>query len=156
MSIRTATIFDAFILFRIAMDSVAPHKDTEFHNGGWEHFLLSISVESTLNRLASNRYRCFCYTQNGEAVGFITIRDLEKIDQLFVSPGTQRKGIARALWEHARRECLALKQPPRFWVRSSRQGVPIYRRFGFVEDGGVKVENGIRYQVMRLDDLSNE
>lgn len=156
MTIRTATIFDAFSLFKIAMDSVAPHKDTEFLNGGWECFLSSISVESTLNRLASRRYRCFCYTQNGDAVGFITIRDLEKIDQLFVLPSAQRKGVARALWEHARRECLALKQSPRFWVRSSTRGVPVYRRFGFVEDGSVQAENGIRYQVMRFDGLSVE
>lgn len=156
MTIRTATIFDAFILFRIAMDSVAPHKDTEFHNGGWEHFLFSISVESTLNRLASRRYKCFCYTQNDDAVGFITIRDLEKIDQLFVLPGAQGKGVARALWEHARQECLALKQSPRFWVRSSTRGVPVYRRFGFIEDGSVQVENGIRYQVMRFRGLSSD
>lgn len=156
MNMRTATASDASVLSRIAMDSVAPHKDIDFSEEGWERFLSSNSIESTLNRLVSNRYKCFCYSQDGKISGFITILELEKIDQLFVRPEAQRRGIARALWEHARHECLALKHPLRFWVRSSTAAVPVYRRFGFVEDGCLQVENGIAYQLMRLEDLSVE
>lgn len=152
MNIRTATVSDASVLSRIAIDSVAPHKNTDFSDQGWERFLSANSVESTLNRLASKQYKSFCCTQDGETVGFITIHKLEKIDQLFVLPDAQRKGVARTLWEHARQESLAVKHPLRFWVRSSTMAVPVYRRFGFVEDGCLQMENGIAYQLLKFED----
>ena len=151
MNIRTATITDISTLSRIAIDSVTPHKDTDFNDEGWKRFLYSSSFGSTLYRLTNSQYKCFCCTQDSETIGFIIIRELEKIDQLFVLPSAQRRGVARALWEHAKHECLMLKQPLRFWVRSSAPAVPVYRRFGFIEDGGPQTEHGIGFQLMRFE-----
>src|SRR5690606_33598588 len=102
---------------------------SDFSQAGWENFLLANSAESTLTRLTSARYQCFCYTQEGEILGFITISDFQKIDQLFVLPKAQRKGVARALWEKIRTQGLTLNNPLRLSVRSSTTAVPVYRRF---------------------------
>ncbi len=150
MTVSPATPKDAPILSNIAMEAVTPYKEVDFSDAGWRRFLSSNTVASTTNRLRDSRYKCFYLKLETSIAGFITIRDRGKVDQLFVRPTAQKRGVARALWEHTKQECLREGNKTGFWVRSSTMAVPVYRHFGFVEDGEAKTEEGITYQLMRL------
>jgi GNAT superfamily N-acetyltransferase len=64
--------------------------------------------------------------------GVIALRDSGRIHKFFVSSDMQGKGVARALWEHAK----AHASRSTFIVNSSLRAVPVYSRFGFVAKAG--------------------
>src|SRR5690606_40652166 len=66
----------------------------------------------------------------GEIVGVVGMRDGSHVYHLFVAEEHQGRGLGRALWEHAKAECLRRGRPAAFTVNSSRGAVPIYERFG--------------------------
>lgn len=150
MNIREARKKDAGILSKIAVEAVMPHKSIDFTDDGWKTFLSATTPEATRRRLEDIRYSCFC-AENGEDIeGFLTIKDGEKLDQLFVRPSAQRAGVATRLWEHAKAAFSSAGQSTDFWVRSSTIAIPLYRRLGFVECGGRVTENGITHQLMKM------
>ena len=61
-----------------------------------------------------------------------------------------REGIARTLWHRAREAALQSGNPGEFTVNSSMVAVPVYRSFGFVQDGAVVLTHGMAFQAMRL------
>lgn len=78
----------------------------------------------------------------GELAGFIAIRPPSHLFHLFVAQAFQRRGIARALWEHARGDAAT------FTVNSSPFAIPAYVAMGFQCDGPLACHNGITFQPM--------
>ncbi|TAJ92687.1 MAG: GNAT family N-acetyltransferase [Gammaproteobacteria bacterium] len=101
-------------------------------------------------RILSDDYLTLCYEEEGAIVGIITILRHEKIDQLFVHPLYRRIGIAKGLWDEARRICEAGGGLGSYWVKSSSLAVPLYESFGFTHAGGRRKKNGIVYYPMEL------
>lgn len=116
---------------------------------GAEHFLASVSLQAEREYLASERYRYLLAYSDSQLVGFIAIRDGSHLYHLFVERSHQCQGIARRLWERARRELRASERTESFTVNSSLSAVPVYQAFGFFPTGSIQREHGITFQPMR-------
>ena len=150
MNIREVKLEDAPRLSEIARISVEPFKYVDFDKGGWERFFEATSISSTEDRIENHSYFCACGLQRDRIVGFITIKDFGKIDQLFVEPDAQKSGVARELWNYTKKKCLGSSAKGNIWVRSSSYAIPVYESFGFEKEGLLQKENGIVYQLMKL------
>jgi len=113
------------------------------------------SVSEFEQRLANDEFKSYVFItpgqalQSGEIEGFISIRLLPErihLQSLFVSESKQRRHVASQLWEYVLQEHPA----KHYTVRSSIYAVPVYRRFGFVEQGDIQTNEGIRYQSLSL------
>jgi GNAT superfamily N-acetyltransferase len=149
MNIREATLADVPSLSELAIAAVEPYKQIDFDEVGWERFVAANSLTTTKWRLQNDVYFCLCALRDNKVVGFITIKDFEKIDQLFVEPKNQRLGIARSLWQYAKEKCLTYSSPRTFWVRSSSYAIPVYESFGFAKIDTLQNESGTTYQLMK-------
>lgn len=80
-------------------------------------------------------------------MGVIAMRDVSHISLFFVREEHHRKGVGRALFEHAALEC-GIK---RITVNSSPYAVPVYRALGFSQTAGEQLQDGIRYTPMEYE-----
>jgi GNAT superfamily N-acetyltransferase len=116
---------------------------------GAEEYLASVSVQAEREYLASERYRYLLAYSESQLAGFIAIRDGSHLFHLFVARSHQRQGIARRLWERARRQLCAPNSNGGFTVNSSLSAVPVYEAFGFVPTGSIQRMHGISFLPMR-------
>jgi GNAT superfamily N-acetyltransferase len=86
-----------------------------------------------------------------EVAGFIAVRERSHLFHMFVGKRWQRRGIARQLWEVARREAIAGGNPGFFTVNSSNYALPVYESWGFVRTAPMQFTKGLYYNPMRLD-----
>lgn len=138
---------DVYRLIRRVYDEfVAP----DYSGEGNRFFYDWIDPVGIAERQRNNR-SILIARQGSELAGMIEIRDNNTISLLFVDKGFQRKGIARRLFRQALSLCRQ-KDPQlaTFYVHASPYSVPVYRRLGFVETGGMLEENGIKYYPMKL------
>jgi ribosomal protein S18 acetylase RimI-like enzyme len=122
----------------------------DFDEYGWDFFTNNTDIESVRDRLEDTKYIILCYSLNKRIVGVIAIKELTKIDQLFVLPEVRRQGIARKLWEAARDISFAKGNTGGFSVKSSTLAIPVYEKFGFTVVGKRETLNGVRYTPMEL------
>lgn len=126
---------------------------------GLSHFYLSSNDEtlpewlsSTLelkefeSRLKNNDFTNLVCENNGNIVGYISIKNKNHIYHLFVSRHHQRKGIAKRLWGKAKSLC----QSSTYTVRSSLYAVPVYECFGFSKSNGIETKDNLQFQAMEL------
>lgn len=113
-------------------------------------FLAGFAPETIKGYVGSVSYRYLVALIEEQIVGVLGIRDSQRIIHLFVAESYQRRGIARALWSHARSELLARGGEASVVVNSSIYAIPVYERFGF-ETIGPRVERaGVTYVPMQL------
>ncbi|MGQ9425083.1 GNAT family N-acetyltransferase [Gilvimarinus sp. F26214L] len=149
MDFDFASVEEAEELSRLMLAAVSPHRETDFDDRGWQRFLGAASAAQMKDRLRDEDYLVLRSKTGDRITGFITLYRFAKIDQLFVLPNYQRRGVASRLWCRARD--LAVDNGTRqFWVRSSTLAVPVYARFGFRAVGGRQTEGGIRFHRMEL------
>ena len=98
-----------------------------------------------------NGYRYHVAELNGELVGFVGVRDNKHLYHLFVTKSMQGRGLGRSLWQFAKEECLRNGNQGVFTVNSSRNAIPVYERFGFVQCASEQNSNGVVYNPMRLE-----
>ncbi len=149
MHIRLAQPDDAPAIKALILAAGATERATDFDEQGWATFLAVTDIEPIRNRLNNPEYFCLlCFAEEEALAGLITMRNFEKIDQLFVAPDCRRLGVARSLWFEAKAICEQNGNSGPFRVRSSSVGVPVCASFGFVATGPRTVENGIAYTPM--------
>ena len=89
----------------------------------------------------------------GTLAGFIAVRDRSHVYSLYVDKAYHRRGIARRLWETAKRAALAdagrSGHPGIFTVNSSNHALPFYASLGFVPTKPMQV-GIVRYNPMHL------
>lgn len=117
---------------------------------GAELFLSSISVGAIGRCVSSSSFDYRVGFIDGRLVGVVAIREGEHLFHLFVSPEFHRRGIARALWEHAASEAVKAGSPAGFTVNSTPFAVPIYERLGFRAVGPRTEKHGIAFVPMEL------
>lgn len=98
---------------------------------------------------------CYVAELDQALAGFISVREQRHIFHLFVSKVHHGKGIARALWEHARLRTQPQGSSAIFTVNSSNYAVPVYERLGFVRTAPTQCKNGIYFNPMQLDESAH-
>jgi len=88
---------------------------------------------------------------DGELAGFIAVRDRSHLFHMFVGKRWQRRGLARRLWDVARRDAIALGNPGFFTVNASNYALPVYEAWGFVRTAPTQFVKGLYFNPMRLE-----
>lgn len=147
MSYRPANLRDAAAISELVTALAEKFITPDYSSTGAAVLLESMSPEQTRERMKLGfRYRVA--VERRRIVGVIAMIPRGHLYHLFVAETHHRRGIARTLWTTARDEALENGNPGRITVNSSRYAVPVYRRFGFVEDGGITAKNEITCQPM--------
>jgi GNAT superfamily N-acetyltransferase len=107
-------------------------------------FLDSLTPAATAERIRSDKFAYYVAVDGDGIRGVIAIREGFHLYHLFVRADSQGKGVARALWEHARSRCGSSV----FVVNSSLPAVAVYERFGFVVKDGPQSANGLTFVPM--------
>ena len=144
---RIATENDAAEISELVRGLAERFITPDYSATGAAVLLESMSEEQTCERMKLGfRYRVAI--DDGRSVGVIAMIPRGHLYHLFVAESHQKRGIARMLWTTARDEALAAGNVGRITVNSSRYAVPVYRRLGFVEDGGITALNEVSCQPM--------
>lgn len=142
LSIRRATPADAAAISQLttalAQRWIVPDCSPE----GAEHLRTSFATDPTAQRLAGD-YVYYLAEDAGDVVGIAAIRPPAHLYHLFVADRMQRQGLARALWNAARRDFFATHAFAPVTVNASRVAVQVYERLGFVAQGAERVHNGV-------------
>lgn len=147
MKIRLARLDDAACIAALVDSSSAVVRD-DLNDDAWRFIQSANTAESFRSRLSDPAFSIYCTVSGDRMTGMISIRDQQKVDQLFVLPGYFRQGIATQLWWHASRHALKCNRSGYYWVKSSSMAVPVYKSFGFHCVGSQHTSNGITYQMM--------
>lgn len=86
---------------------------------------------------------------DGELAGFIAIRERRHLFHMFVASPYQRRGVARALWDVARREAIAAGGDGSFTVNASNYALPVYEAMGFERTAPMQCVNGLYFNPMK-------
>ena len=81
-------------------------------------------------------------------IGVVATRDDRHLYHLFVAESHQRRGVARSLWELARRACVQAGSEGPFTVNSSQFAVEVYERLGFRATSGAMEMNEVVFVPM--------
>jgi GNAT superfamily N-acetyltransferase len=149
MNITLANQHHAQALSDLAVAASQELRQSDFSEEAWQRFLTAITPMAFEARLNSADYLILLCIQAEQAVGFISLKSLEKIEHLFVHPQARNLGIATALWQNARDTALKQGAAGNFWLRSAPAAVQVYEHFGFKKDGDLQTLAGIRFQLMQ-------
>lgn len=83
--------------------------------------------------------------------GFIAIREKKHVFHMFVHKNYHRQGIAKALWQVARKAAGDAEHTAIFTVNASNYAVPVYEAMGFVRSMPTQCKNGLYYNPMQLN-----
>lgn len=150
MNIKFSSGEESKQLSELVLSAAEELRDIDFNEEGWNRFASSNTLNEFEKRLSSAEYSIFCCIESDRLLGFISIKEQEKIDQLFVVREARNRGVASRLWLSAKKNAIENGASGRFWVRSSSVAVPVYRKFGFIPDGERQIVGGITFQLMRL------
>ncbi len=150
MHIEFAKIEHSNRLSEIILAASNQLRNIDFTEEGWHRFINSNTSSEFETKLKNPEFSIFCCIESNDIVGFLSLKNHEKIDQLFVIPEARNTGVASALWQHAKKSATKNGASNMFWVRSSSVAIPVYQKFGFICEGERQSFNGIRFQLMRL------
>ena len=142
VTIRAATKADADAISALIVSAAEQEVTATFDATGRANFLDSLTPDAIRGYLAGD-YRYFVAEAGGELQGVIALRGEAHIFHLFVVVGARRRGVASALWHHARRASEEGFGVTGFTVNSSQFAESFYRRHGFVRSGEVQDYRGV-------------
>jgi GNAT superfamily N-acetyltransferase len=111
-------------------------------------YLATLEAAPTAERINAPDFSYFVAEDDTGICGYIALREAKRIHHLFIHADHGGRGIARALWEHAK----ATSGSSEFFVNSSPPAVPVYARFGFVTTGSQQMKNGMAYVPMHYQE----
>ena len=148
---REATVADALRISVLLTALAEEFIVGEFSTEGRLHLATHFGVAEMEERLKAAEYRFQLAEDGAELVGVVGVRAATHLQYLFVAKSHQRAGLARRLWELARRDAIRDGNAVgRFTVNASGYAVPAYERLGFRRVGPVREANGVRFQPMEL------
>lgn len=150
MKIRPARPSDAEAISAL-ITSLAPYFVAHPSGLGAESFLDSISAEAIRSYIRSNEFLYFVKSDGSRIAGAIAIQNAAHLYHLFVAKEYQGRGVARALWRHAKLAAASAGTPQRFTVNSTLYAMPFYMRLGFEPSGPRTEVKGIAYVPMVLE-----
>ena len=151
IEVRGATAGDALRISILLTALAEEFIVGDFTAEGRLHLLAHFGVTEMEKRLEAPEYRFQVAEDGAELVGVVAVRAATHLQYLFVAKSHQRAGLARRLWELARRDAIRDGNAVgRFTVNASGYAVPAYERLGFRCVGPVREANGVRFQPMAL------
>ncbi|MDQ1812926.1 GNAT family N-acetyltransferase [Massilia sp. CCM 9210] len=87
---------------------------------------------------------------DGELAGFIAVRERRHLYHMFVGKTFHGRGVARAMWDVARREAIDGGGDGSFTVNSSNYALPVYQAMGFERTSPMQSVNGLYFNPMKL------
>ncbi len=151
MNIEFAKVEHSKRLSEIALAASEELREVDFNEEGWNRFVNSNTPSEFEAKLSKPELSIFCYVESNRIIGFLSLKDNEKIDQLFVVPDAKNRGVASSLWERAKKHATENSASGIFWVRSSSAAISLYKKFGFICEGELQSFGGINFQLMRLE-----
>ena len=117
----------------------------EYSEEGIREFHKYVDPQAFQKRIQNNHLLIVAKAVTG-IVGMIEIRDRNHVALLFVEKKHQKRGVARALLQAAFDEVNSLaSHVERITVNSSRHGLHIYEKLGFIQTGPERNINGILF-----------
>lgn len=150
MKIQPASREDASAISSL-IKGVAHYFTLSPNGEGAEAFLKTIEPDAIESYIVSDEFSYFVGMLDEQLAGVVCIRNNKHLFHLFVDPKYQRKGIAYALWQHARGAAVRAGRNEGFTGNSTPYAVPVYERFGFKASGARSETNGIAYVSMQLE-----
>ena len=151
MKIEFAKVEHSKRLSEIVLAASEELREIDFNEEGWNRFVNSNTPNEFEAKLSKPEFSIFCFSESNCITGFLSLKDNEKIDQLFVVPEARNRGVASSLWQHAKKNATENGASGMFWVRSSSVAISLYQNFGFVCEGERQSFGGINFQLMRLE-----
>jgi len=114
-----------------------------------DEFVALVAPRAIEGYIRDSNYSYLVAVCRERLIGVIGMRDNRHLVHLFVAEPYQGRGIARALWQRARSEVLALEAEVEISVRSSIYAIKIYERLGFAACGPRVDDVAVSYVPMR-------
>lgn len=123
---------------------------TDYSKQGQETFsnYLKHKYEEVSTDLASGHKKLWGYYIDDQIIGVIAIRNISHISLLFVNKEHHRKGIAKALFNHALEYIKNTSDSKSITVNSSPYAVSIYQHLGFHATDAAQEKDGIIFVPM--------
>lgn len=154
MNIIAAKSSDAEEISELIIELSSPFYISSSREGA-ETFLASICPEAIRGYISANNFSYFIARLDGQLAGVVALRDNVHLFHLFVAEAFQGRGLATQLWRLVETNALQSGNQGEFTVNSSLNAVPVYERFGFVQEGSIQQINGILFQPMRISTRDN-
>lgn len=144
--LRRAVAADAPAISALILD-LAPFMTLREDGVGAEQFLLNMAPGAIEGHIGASNVDYRVAWLGDELAGVVAVRERKHVLHLFVARAQHGRGLARRLWDAARK---GASNPDGFTVNSSRHALPMYRHFGFEASGPCVERAGIAYIPMRL------
>lgn len=145
MHMRPAEIADfpviADMLHALALKFIVPGMTTEAAS-----MFLRANDEQALLAYRDGGHVTSVAVIDDQIAGFIAVRPPSHVFHLFVAQQWQRRGVARALWEHVVKQ--ARVGTVTYTVNASPYAVPAYLALGYQCSGPPACHQGVSYQPM--------
>lgn len=92
-------------------------------------FAETITSAAIAGYVGDSRFNYLIALVKSVLAGVIAVCEETHVHHLFVAPEYQRQGIAAQLWQRAKSGALAVGNSDGFYVRSSKDAVPVYESF---------------------------
>jgi len=149
MHIREATREDAAAISALILPLAETYIAHEFSPEG-ARTLLAFMQPHAIEGYITSGMRYHVVEQHGMLAGVVAVRNNGHLFHLFVAEAFQGRGLARRLWEVARKAACEAGNPGEFTVNSSTAAVGMYHKLGFVESGPPETVDGVTSIPMRL------
>jgi ribosomal protein S18 acetylase RimI-like enzyme len=140
--IRDARLADAPAVSELVCRVAAETIFADGPEDGRRYFMAMNTSAAIAGKMNDDAYRYYVAEQEGRVVGVAAMRGNSHMYHLFVDTALHGRGLGRALWEHARGECVKRGNTGRFTVNSAPGSIGFYERVGFRVSGGFQVRNG--------------
>jgi GNAT superfamily N-acetyltransferase len=150
MHIEFVKVEKASQLTELVLSAAEELRGIDFNEEGWSRFIELNTPLEFEKKLTNSDFAIMSCVEANLMLGFISLKEREKVDQLFVIPEARKRGVAALLWQSAKKHAIEKGASGNFWVRSSSVAVPVYQKFGFVLDGERHTFAGIGFQLMKL------
>jgi GNAT superfamily N-acetyltransferase len=149
--LRAARSADAEAISQLVSALTERHIAHEFPERAREGLLASMTPSSVRSYLALG-YPFTVAEVGAQLAGVVAVKLPAHLLYLFVARAHQQRGIARKLWDHARRSTPAI-----VWtVNAAVAARPVYERLGFAARGPAVWHGGVKSLPMMWPDPSSE
>lgn len=145
MPIRKINSQDLGCISLVCIDAFMASVAPTLQEKGIITFRSIASIKGLKSRMDEDN-EMLVYEENDGVIGFIELKEGRHIAMLFVSPGSQKKGVGQSLLAAV----LPYAKSNVITVSASLTSIPAYLRYGFIQAGEISESAGLTFQPMEL------